>query len=38
MVQIKVDKNGNIIYVKGGVAGSTTTDAYLISQGEQAVL
>ena len=36
VVQIKVDKNGNIIYVKGGVAGSTTTDAYLISQAEQA--
>ena len=36
VVQIKVDKNGNIIYVKGGAAGSTTTDAYLIGQAEQA--
>ncbi|MFN8283779.1 MAG: hypothetical protein U0U67_11235 [Chitinophagales bacterium] len=36
VVQIKVDKEGNIVYAKGGAAGSTTTDSYLVSIAEQA--
>ncbi len=36
VVQIKVDKNGQVIFAQGPYKGSTTTDAYLVKISEDA--
>ncbi|MGZ5243210.1 MAG: hypothetical protein ACXWEY_05720 [Bacteroidia bacterium] len=36
VVAIEVDQNGNVVSVRGGVRGSTTTNASLIAQAERA--
>jgi outer membrane biosynthesis protein TonB len=38
VVNIKVDKEGNVVFAKATQKGSTTTDAYLYSLAEQAAL